>query len=79
MRYIVLSILLITLNFLYSAYSIRVAKEYASKLTELRKELEKNLSLRVSYSNAVNYLKAKEWTKERGFIPVSWDKVSLID
>ncbi|WP_448583585.1 hypothetical protein [Thermocrinis sp.] len=79
MRYIVFSTVLIALNFFYSAYSIRVAREYVNKIKELKRESERNLSLRVSYSNVINYPEAKKWTKERGFIPINWKEVSLID
>ncbi|WP_333784256.1 hypothetical protein [Thermocrinis sp.] len=79
MKYIIFSLMLIALNLLYSAYSIKVAKEYVSKIAELKKESEKNLSLRVKYLNVVNYPEAKKWTKERGFIPIIWEKVSLMD
>jgi archaellum component FlaF (FlaF/FlaG flagellin family) len=79
MRYIVLSAFLIVLNLLYSAYAIKFSKEYVQKTTELKKESERNLLLKVKYANLINYTKAKKWSVERGFVPVDWEKVGFVD
>jgi hypothetical protein len=79
MRYIVLSVFLIALNLLYSAYAIKFSKEYVQKTTELKKESERNLLLKVKYANLINYTKAKKWSVERGFVPVDWEKVGFVD
>jgi hypothetical protein len=79
MRYIVLSVFLIALNLLYSAYAIKFSREYVQKTTELKKESERNLLLRVKYANLINYTKAKKWSVEKGFVPVDWEKVGFVD
>jgi hypothetical protein len=79
MRYIVLSVFLIALNLLYSAYTIKFSREYVQKTMELKKESERNLLLRVKYANLINYTKAKKWSVEKGFVPVDWEKVGFVD
>jgi hypothetical protein len=79
MRYMVLSVFLIALNLLYSAYAIKFSKEYVQKTMELKKESERNLLLKVKYANLINYTKAKKWSVEKGFVPVNWEKVSFVD
>ncbi|WP_448587763.1 hypothetical protein [Thermocrinis sp.] len=79
MRYILLSIILLVLNFLYSAYSLKIARDYVNKTMELKRESEERLLLKVRYSKAISYPEAKRWTHERGFVPVNWEKVNLID
>jgi hypothetical protein len=79
MRYIVLSVLLIALNLLYSAFAIKFSREYVQKTIELKKESERNLLLRVKYANLINYTKAKKWSVEKGFVPVDWEKVGFVD
>ena len=77
MKYILLSILLIILNLLYSAYAIKYSKEYVQKTIELKREYERNLLLRVRHASLINYNRAKKWSAERGFVPVDWGKVIL--
>jgi len=79
MRYIVLSVLLIAFNLLYSAYAIKFSREYVRKTMELKKESERNLLLKVRYANLINYTNAKKWSVERGFVPVDWRKVGFVD
>jgi hypothetical protein len=79
MRYIVLSVFLIALNLLYSAFAIKFSREYVQKTMELKKESERNLLLRVKYANLINYTKAKKWSVEKGFVPVDWEKVGFVD
>jgi hypothetical protein len=79
MRYIVLSVFLIALNLLYSAFAIKFSREYVQKTIELKKESERNLLLRVKYANLINYTKAKKWSVEKGFVPVDWEKVGFVD
>jgi hypothetical protein len=79
MRYIVLSVFLIALNLLYSAYAIKFSREYVQKTTELKKGSERNLLLKVKYANLINYTKAKKWSVEKGFVPVDWEKVGFVD
>jgi len=79
MRYIVLSVFLIALNLLYSAFAIKFSREYVQKTTELKKESERNLLLKVKYANLINYTKAKKWSVENGFVPVDWEKVGFVD
>jgi hypothetical protein len=79
MGYIVLSVFLIALNLLYSAYAIKFSKEYVQKTMELKKESERNLLLKVKYANLINYTKAKKWSVEKGFVPVDWKKVGFVD
>jgi len=79
MRYIVLSVFLIALNLLYSAFAIKFSREYVQKTMELKKESERNLLLKVKYANLINYTKAKKWSVEKGFVPVDWEKVGFVD
>jgi hypothetical protein len=79
MRYIVLSVFLIALNLLYSAFAIKFSREYVQKTMELKKESERNLLLKVKYANLINYTKAKKWSTENGFVPVDWEKVGFVD
>jgi len=79
MKYIVLSVFLIALNLIYSAYAIKFSREYVQKTMELKKEYERNLLLKVRYANLINYTKAKKWSIERGFVPVDWEKVGFVD
>jgi hypothetical protein len=79
MRYIVLSVFLIALNLLYSAYAIKFSREYVQKTMELKKGSERNLLLKVKYANLINYTKAKKWSVEKGFVPVDWEKVGFVD
>ena len=79
MRYIVLSVFLIALNLLYSAFAIKFSREYVQKTTELKKGSERNLLLKVKYANLINYTKAKKWSVEKGFVPVNWEKVGFVD
>jgi hypothetical protein len=79
MRYMVLSVFLIALNLLYSAYAIKFSKEYVQKTMELKKGSERNLLLKVKYANLINYTKAKKWSVEKGFVPVDWEKVGFVD
>jgi len=79
MRYIVLSVFLIALNLLYSAFAIKFSREYVQKTMELKKESERNLLLKVKYANLINYTKAKKWSVEKGFVPIDWGKVGFVD
>jgi hypothetical protein len=79
MRYIVLSVFLIALNLIYSAYAIKFSREYVQKTMELKKESERNLLLKVKYAKLINYTKAKKWSVEKGFVPVDWEKVGFVD
>lgn len=78
MRYMFATFLLLLLNFLYSAHSIDVARDYARKVSELKKEKEKSLTLKVEIEKHVNYRTAKTYAESAGFSPVDWNRVKVV-
>ncbi|MCS6998961.1 MAG: hypothetical protein N2648_01040 [Aquificaceae bacterium] len=78
MRYLLLSLLLLGINYLYSAYSIDVSKEYARKVSELKKEKERSLILKAELERHVNYRTAKVYAESAGFGPIDWSRVRLV-
>ena len=79
MKYIALSLFLIVLNFLYSSWSIHTFKEYAKSFKSYRREVEKNLKLIAQIEGMVNYTSAKDYANSKGFTPIDWNKVTLVN
>ncbi|GBC88884.1 hypothetical protein HRbin13_01016 [bacterium HR13] len=78
MKYLVVSLLLIALNLIYSAYALKTSKEYAKKLAELRNQTERQLKLRAEIDRRINYSTAKAYAREDAFIPIDWSKVRIL-
>lgn len=78
MKYLFFSLALLALNLLYSAYSISVSRDYARKVSELKREKEKSLMLRVEVDRHVNYRTAKGYARSAGFSPVDWNRVRVV-
>lgn len=78
MKYFFASFLLLLLNFLYSAYSLNVAKEYAKKVSELKRERERGILLKAEIEKHVNYKTVKNYAESAGFRPVDWSKVKVV-
>lgn len=78
MKYIILSIILLCLNYIYSAYSLSVSKDYAKKVQELKKEKERSLILKAELEKHINYKTAKDYAESAGFSPVDWGRVKLV-
>ncbi|MEZ0361091.1 MAG: hypothetical protein ABWK04_04210 [Hydrogenobacter sp.] len=78
MRYIVISLVLVVANLLYSAYALKTSKDYAKKLAQLRAQMERQLKLRAEIEKLVNYATAKNYAKADGFIPIDWGKVKIL-
>ncbi|MEN3027852.1 MAG: hypothetical protein ABDH29_01185 [Aquificaceae bacterium] len=78
MRYLLLSLLLLAINYLYSAYSIDVSKEYTRKVSELKRERERSLILKAELEKHVNYRTAKVYAESSGFGPIDWSRVRLV-
>lgn len=70
MRYLWLSLILLGVNFLYSAYSIDLSKDYAKKVSELKKEKERSLKLKAEVEELVNYKTVKSYAESAGFEPI---------
>lgn len=78
MKYLLISLLLLVLNYLYSAYSIDVSREYAKKVSELKREKERSLILKAEVEKHINYKTAKSYAESEGFSPVDWSRVKLV-
>ncbi|MDW8066522.1 MAG: hypothetical protein RMI50_02465 [Aquificaceae bacterium] len=78
MRYLVLCLFLLGINFMYSAYSIKVSKDYAKKVSELKREKERSLILKAEIEKHVNYRTAKNYAEASGFGPVNWSRVKIV-
>ncbi|MFN7065911.1 MAG: hypothetical protein ACK4OF_07175 [Aquificaceae bacterium] len=78
MKYILLSLLLLVLNLLYSAYSINLSKSYARKVSELKRERERSLLLKAEIERYVNYKTVKEYAHSTGFTPIDWSRVKVV-
>ena len=79
MKYMVIASLLLLINLLYSAYALRTSKEYTKAISELRNLKEKQIKLKAKIESIVNYQTAKEYAKGRGFVPVDWGKVNIVE
>ncbi|MEJ5339670.1 MAG: hypothetical protein ACK42C_06000 [Aquificaceae bacterium] len=78
MKYFLAASLLLLLNFLYSAYSIDVARDYARKVSELKREKEKSLTIKAEIEKYVNYRTVKSYAESAGFSPVDWNRVKVV-
>lgn len=78
MKYLIASALLLLLNLLYSAYSLNVAKDYARKVYELKKEKEKALTIKAQIESYVNYATVKRYAESVGLVPVDWSRVKVV-
>ncbi len=78
MKYLLLASLLLLFNLLYSAYSLNVARNYAKKVSELKKEKEKSLTLKAEIEKYVNYKTVKNYAESSGFSPIDWSKVKVV-
>ena len=79
MKYLALSLFLIVLNLLYSSWSIHIFKEYAKSFKSYKRETEKNLKLKAQIEGMVNYTSAKDYANSKGFTPIDWNKVTLVN
>jgi pentose-5-phosphate-3-epimerase len=78
MKYLIVSLMLLFLNLLYSAYALKTSKEYAQKLSELRSQSERYLKLKAEIDGKVNYSTAKDYAKDDAFVPVDWSRISIL-
>ncbi len=78
MRYLLLTSFFLLLNFLYSAYSLHVAKDYAKKVSEMKREKERSLVLKANIEKHINYKTVKSYVESGGFSPVDWDRVKVV-
>lgn len=78
MKYILLTIALLSINLLYSAYSINLSKNYAKKISQLKREKEKSLLLKVEIEKHINYRTVKDYAQLTGFNPIDWSKVRIV-
>ncbi|MFN3471504.1 MAG: hypothetical protein ACK4LT_01535 [Aquificaceae bacterium] len=78
MKYLWLSLALLGINLLYSAYSIDLSKDYAKKVSELKREKEKSLRLKAEIEELVNYKTVKGYAESAGFEPIDWSKVKIV-
>ncbi|MGC8852937.1 MAG: hypothetical protein ACP5P0_04970 [Hydrogenobacter sp.] len=78
MRYLIVSLLLLFLNLLYSAYAIKTSKDYAKKLSELKGHLERQLRIKAEIESKINYSTAKNYAKKGAFTPVDWSRISIL-
>ncbi len=78
MRYFLATFVLLLLNFIYSAYSINVAREYAKKVADLKREREKGLVLKADMESYVNYRTVKIYAESFGFSPIDWSRVKVV-
>lgn len=78
MKYLLFAVLLLLINYLYSAYSLSVSREYARKVTELKRERERGLLLQAEIERYVNYRTAKSYAESAGLGPVDWSKVKVV-
>lgn len=78
MRYLWLSLMFLGVNLLYSAYTIDLSKDYAKKVSELKREKERSLKLKAEIEALVNYKTAKSYAESTGFEPIDWSKVRIV-
>lgn len=78
MKYLILCVLLLGINCIYSAYTIKVSREYANNVSELKREKERSLTLKAELEKYVNYRTAKVYAESSGFSPIDWSKVKVV-
>ncbi len=71
--------LLFILSLLYSSYALKVSREHARKLTELKHLKEENLRLKASIEKMLNIKAFKRWAVKHGYEPFDWEKFVLED
>lgn len=78
MKYLMVSLILLFFNLLYSAYALKTSKEYAKKLSELRSQSERYLKLKAEIDSKINYSTAKNYARNDAFTPVDWSRISIL-
>jgi hypothetical protein len=77
-RYFFLSLLLLFINLLYSSYAVKTARDYARKVSMLKKERERGLILRAEIERLINYPVVKNYAEDKGFSPVDWNRIKVV-
>ncbi len=62
---------------LYSSYALKVSKEHARKLTELKRLKEENLRLKAEIESMLDIEGFKRWALRHGYKPFDWEKFVL--
>jgi|GEM_PF-765203 len=78
MRYLLLAFLLLLFNLLYSAYSLNVARDYAKKVSELKKEKERSLTLKAEIEKHINYKTVKSYAESSGLSTIDWSRIKVV-
>ena len=64
-------------NLLYSAYSLKVLKEYSEKLSRYKSLKEENLKIRAEIERLLNLKELERYALKRGFRYFNWDEFVL--
>ncbi|WPM31572.1 hypothetical protein IAE16_07035 [Hydrogenobacter sp. T-2] len=78
MKYLILASLLLMFNLLYSSYSLNVARDYAKKVSELKREKERSLTLKAEIEKHINYKTVKSYAESSGLSPIDWSRIKVV-
>ncbi len=78
MKYLIWAFLLLLFNLLYSSYSLNVARDYAKKVSELKREKERSLTLKAEIEKHINYKTVKSYAKSSGLSPIDWSRIKVV-
>ncbi len=68
------ALFLFLINAIFSAYAVKVLKEYSENVKTYKKIREENLKLRVEIEKMLNMEKLEEYAKRKGFKEFSWEE-----